>query len=524
MTNVDLERLHGAAHEHYAAGRLAKARQLYEEALTTAADARCLSMLGVIAAHTGDPDRAERLFQAAIALEPASGDQHMNLGLCRQHDSRPGAAVALRRAAQVTAGDARALVILAAAGASPGVAASAVKAVKHALCLAPESGESWTSLGQVRFAVGDAGAAATAFARAAASKPLMIELQISLAAARLRAGEIAAAWQAYEQVLMLRRASRWFHEELAEIAGPACGHISFRETSRTKLGHDLQQLRYLLALGLLPRDFESTVAAYESVLAVIGNRPLVALTAAQASLLAPTYNRVIYRRPPKPRSGPAVNPKLDDAEITARFRSQSPGIVWVDEVLTKEALDELHRYCLESTVWFDYRHPTGYVGSMLGDGFNSPLLRQIAEELPERLPRLFGDQRLTQLWAFKYESGHAGTDLHADAARLNVNFWITPDEANLTPGRAGLEVWNRAAPVEWDFAKFNNDQSAIRRFLRETNAERLLIPYRCNRAAIFDSDLFHRTDDFRFRPGYANRRINVTMLYGDRNVAGPAAR
>jgi hypothetical protein len=42
------------------------------------------------------------------------------------------------------------------------------------------------------------------------------------------------------------------------------------------------------------------------------------------------------------------------------------------------------------------------------------------------------------------------------------------------------------------------------------------VPHRCNRAVIFNSDLIHRTDDIRFRPGYENRRINVTFLYGVR--------
>ena len=35
---------------------------------------------------------------------------------------------------------------------------------------------------------------------------------------------------------------------------------------------------------------------------------------------------------------------------------------------------------------------------------------------------------------------------------------------------------------------------------------------------IYNSDLFHRTDDIRFREGFENRRINVTMLYGRREL------
>jgi hypothetical protein len=31
---------------------------------------------------------------------------------------------------------------------------------------------------------------------------------------------------------------------------------------------------------------------------------------------------------------------------------------------------------------------------------------------------------------------------------------------------------------------------------------------------MFNSNLVHKTDDFAFRPGFTNRRINVTMLFG----------
>ncbi|HEY8253389.1 MAG TPA: hypothetical protein VIG39_02055, partial [Rhizomicrobium sp.] len=60
------------------------------------------------------------------------------------------------------------------------------------------------------------------------------------------------------------------------------------------------------------------------------------------------------------------------------------------------------------------------------------------------------------------------------------------------------------------------DEGAIRRFLTEAGAKPVTIPYRANRAVIFDSDLFHQTDRLSFKEGYQNRRINVTLLYGER--------
>jgi hypothetical protein len=59
----------------------------------------------------------------------------------------------------------------------------------------------------------------------------------------------------------------------------------------------------------------------------------------------------------------------------------------------------------------------------------------------------------------------------------------------------------------------------IRDFLARSGAKSVTVPYRANRAVIFDSDLFHETDRIAFKEGYLNRRINITMLYGKRGAA-----
>ena len=42
----------------------------------------------------------------------------------------------------------------------------------------------------------------------------------------------------------------------------------------------------------------------------------------------------------------------------------------------------------------------------------------------------------------------------------------------------------------------------------------LIVPYRENRAALFESRLFHRSDAPEFAAGYENHRINLTLLFG----------
>jgi hypothetical protein len=173
------------------------------------------------------------------------------------------------------------------------------------------------------------------------------------------------------------------------------------------------------------------------------------------------------------------------------------------------------RFCLGSTIWRE-TFDDGYVGARCESGFASPILAQIAEELRLAYPDIFQDHPLRQAWAFKYDQAMKGTKIHADFAAVNVNFWITPDEANRDPESGGLIIWNVAAPGDWSFARYNNDAASIRNFLRENRASAIRVPYRANRAVIFDSDLFHETDEMHFQQGYENRRINLTLLYGRR--------
>ena len=216
--------------------------------------------------------------------------------------------------------------------------------------------------------------------------------------------------------------------------------------------------------------------------------------------------------------GPAVNPANAGTEAANTWKTSRPQIVVIDNFLSQEALEALRRFCLGSTVW-RRSYEDGYLGAMPEHGFAAPLLAQIAEELRAVFPAIFGEHPLCYLWAFKYDQKHSGIKLHGDMAAVNVNFWITPDDANNNPERGGMIIWDVAAPADWDFEKYNGDIASNRAFVEGAGARPTIIPYRANRAVIFDSDLFHETDEIDFKDGYENRRINVTLLYGRRPMA-----
>jgi Tfp pilus assembly protein PilF len=213
-------------------------------------------------------------------------------------------------------------------------------------------------------------------------------------------------------------------------------------------------------------------------------------------------------------AGRAVNP-LNTAAAAKAWMDSDPKIVVIDNLLTDDALTALRRYTLGSRIWHT-AYAQGYLGAFPESGFAAPLLAQVAEELSATFQEIFAAHPLRYHWAFKYDSMLDGIGIHADEAAVNVNFWITPDQANRDPQGGGLVIWDKAAPLEWDFAKFNADESAAYAFLEEQGARTFTVPYRANRAVIFDSNLFHKTDRITFAEGYENRRINITMLYGRR--------
>ena len=93
---------------------------------------------------------------------------------------------------------------------------------------------------------------------------------------------------------------------------------------------------------------------------------------------------------------------------------------------------------------------------------------RIAEELRHKLPAALGEHRLVNLWAYSYGNhlhggigGGGGLGLHADFAEVHVNFWLTPDEANMHPREGGgLEVFHRKPPPGSKFEHFNCKESA----------------------------------------------------------------
>ena len=226
----------------------------------------------------------------------------------------------------------------------------------------------------------------------------------------------------------------------------------------------------------------------------------------------------------------ALNLKLPFEEIQENYHNTTPNIVVIDDFMHLEALQKLKKYCLEFPFW-NTIYGRGYLGAFRENGFSPQTLSTLSYEMVKYLPKIFDDtnkRNLSQMWAFKYESKCPGIDIHADFAAVNVNFWITPTEANLDYDKerevgktGGMWIWDTGAPPDWDFPRYNgDDKNEVIKYLEENNSNAVYIPYKYNRCVMFDSNLFHKTADVNFLPGFDNKRINVTMLFGQRENTG----
>lgn len=525
---------------------LATAAQAFpDDAAVQANWSLCLQRLG-------EADAALEVSDRVIALAPGHADGHYNRGLLLVALNRfDDAAAALRNAARIAPTRVSTWRQLAEVEHRQGRYLEAELAWQRALALRPQDAAMLGGLAGLYYDAGMFEAALETAAKALAIDPVSSTALLQRSSALRRLGRLDEAEDAVDRVLQsdpldahalkARGLVRQMQDRLEEAAADfvASARLRFapgtntapvarelRRTSRAKLRHDLEQFRYLAGRGAFEDcTAEALVADHEFALAQLpaqaGNAQVVEMPATALRRLAGRYNR-LHHLEPAPRLAPgALNPALDGTRVTADYAARGPGITWIDDFLSAEALASLRRYCLGSTFWFDFHHANGYLGAYFEDGFAAPLLLQLAEELRQRMPAIFRDHVLTQLWAYKYDSQLDGIELHADIAAVNLNFWITPDEANLDPETGGLVVWDKEAPPEWAFDEYNTStasgQARIERFLRDAGATAVRIPHRANRAVLFNSDLFHRTDRIRFREGYENRRINITMLFGRRD-------
>jgi Flp pilus assembly protein TadD len=406
-----------------------------------------------------------------------------------------------------------------------GLTSDAIAPLRRAILLDPGQPGPVAAIAQAFLDLERTAAAAKAHVRATVMSPADPALWYNLGVLRVKLDDLRGAARAFRRNGRLLRG-----KPLTDVqdAMPSLPSEPVRPVSRVcclhRLTHDRDQLTYLRALNLLPDALSDEPERYQALIDGLSEAERTAVTFSlddvRYQTIARSWNRFVHLEDSgwdadSPTRNPALNPALDWDALDRAYAAGDPRCLAIDGLLAPDALTALQRVCRRSTFWHQIKG-AGYLGAYLREGFNDPLIIQVAHELRTRLPRALGDQPVRMIWAYSYDQAMVGINPHADFAGVNMNFWITENAANLEPETGGLLVWRKAAPADWDFKTYNTASADfIHDFLGEDRDDFIRIAHRENRAALFDSRLIHETDRARFAPGFENRRINITMLFGD---------
>jgi hypothetical protein len=450
------------------------------QAVASRDDLRPLLARAVAAHRVGGLDEAGRLYDLVLAADPGHGWANYFRGLLAQEAGELDTARALYRTA----------------------------------CGSPDAApQFFVTLGNLDLSRADAANAAASFGLAIARRPDFAAAHTGMSLALKHLGQLEAAAESASRALQLRRG--WTKGQTAGLLDPSEA-TAMRRANRVKLRHDSAQLRYLRQLGRVGSEIDPVITGLEALLvryeALPDDLAIVELSEADLVLTHYAYNRAIHVAPAPRLASAALNAGAFTS-VDASCANCPPGFAVVDSALTPFALGSLQRLLTESTIWFEVKDHGGHLGAYFEEGLACSLMAQIAEELRAVLPRTLGGKQLAQLWAYKYQQGMGGTELHADIGAVSLNLWVTPDSANLEPERGGLEILPAVLPPDWDFQRMNVERDALRHFAAASGTAPVRIAYRCNRMVVFDARLPHGTAPGRFAEGYVNKRTNVTFLF-----------
>ena len=121
------------------------------------------------------------------------------------------------------------------------------------------------------------------------------------------------------------------------------------------------------------------------------------------------------------------------------------------------------------------------------------------------------DYRYLRSWSFIYRNFARGVLPHADPARYTLSIWVSRDESILDWHENGLKIY-MVKPVNEHSDKHANGHEYVYDIIK--NVDPVKIPYKYNRAILFDSMYIHSSDNVSMKLGDDNRRVGYTYLFG----------
>ena len=208
-------------------------------------------------------------------------------------------------------------------------------------------------------------------------------------------------------------------------------------------------------------------------------------------------------------------------DVEKLFNVSNPfSLAVLDDFFQPVALNSLRTALLESNGWEarDIAHENNGKSWVVRQLFNNrPKLMAISpmiSELRNFLPQLFTGRGLVNHWAISC-SRNDGIFPHCDGGNLALNIWLTPDVFNEDSSIGGLILFDVKRNAAMSHREYASESGGCTRFVNEhSRGKQTSIPYRYNRAVLFDSWCFHASDLIRFGEGsLRTARLNLTLSF-----------
>ena len=416
-----------------------------------------ISLLGTLSIQIKNYERAKQLLHKAIKIQPNNANVYNNLGtLFKELREYQKAINYFQKAIAIQPNQADAFYNLGVAYKELGEFQKAISCYQKVIQIYPNYADAHNNLGVELKKLGDYQKAIICYEKA-------IQINPNYAAAYNNLGNVLASLEKYEEaincfqkVLKIKPDSIEAQSNISNIfitqldnlekaisssyktQKTICKKLTFnnQKISLYRLKHDVQQAEYLSSKNYNINGINEFQKIGNKILnrkkdskEVNNFNQKVLLDHDEINSLLPFYKaNYIYQTSKISES--CINPKKNWHDIEKQYFNSSNQTIYIDEFLSNGAIKELREFCLVSKIW-NNEYKNKYLGAFSSTGFVSPIHLQIAIELKQKLPLLFGKLRLGKFWAFKYDSNLGkGINLHADFALLNLNFWITPDEHN----------------------------------------------------------------------------------------------
>jgi hypothetical protein len=177
--------------------------------------------------------------------------------------------------------------------------------------------------------------AAEAFHRALTLKPAYANAHYHLGLVRLWQGQEDAALSCFQRS--------------ADLTYNHGRGIAPAFVTKARVKHDYEQLHYLAAQAPtcpLPDNYQKGLTTlYHRIAQSSSDSIFLKLTLEEQMQMAPSFNRFVFIRPTERLEGSAINSSLNIKAIEAQYFSTSPEAMFVDELLTEQAMSHIRSFC-----------------------------------------------------------------------------------------------------------------------------------------------------------------------------------